>query len=63
MNGNPVDKANARLISAAPDLLDALQRAVSSYGAPGGPWNVPSEPGSWLERAQAAITKATGEPA
>lgn len=24
MNGNPVDKANARLIAAAPDLLEAL---------------------------------------
>ena len=24
MNGNPVDKKNARLIAAAPELLDAL---------------------------------------
>ena len=26
MNGNPVDKANARLIAAAPELLEALTR-------------------------------------
>ena len=28
MNGNPVDKANARLIAAAPELLEALKYAI-----------------------------------
>ena len=51
--------ANALLISAAPDLLEALQEAVRQYGKPGGPWNVPSDPGGWLDRARTAITKAT----
>ena len=52
--------ANARLMAAAPDLLAALQEAVTAYGKPGGPWNVPSDPGGWLERARTAIAKAQG---
>ena len=28
MNGNPVDKANARLIAAAPELLEACQAMI-----------------------------------
>jgi len=56
-----IDCADARLIAAAPELLDALQEAVSQYGKQGGPWNVPSDPGGWLERARAAILKAKGE--
>lgn len=51
-------KANARLIAAAPDLADALKEAVNCYGKLGGPWNVPSDPGGWLERARAALRKA-----
>lgn len=50
----------ATLIAAAPDLLGSLERAVSLYGQPGGPWNVPNDPGSWLEQARAAIAKARG---
>ncbi len=46
------------LISAAPDLLAALEAAISLYGTPGGPWNVPSDPGGWLEQARAAVAKA-----
>lgn len=53
--------ANARLIAAAPELLEALEKAVADYGKEGGPWNVPSEPGSWIEMARAAIAKAKGE--
>lgn len=49
---------NARLIAAAPDLAEALKEAVDCYGKPGGPWNVPSDPGGWLERARAALRKA-----
>lgn len=46
------------LIAAAPDLLAALKEAVAAYGTPGGPWNVPSDPGGWISRAQAAIENA-----
>ena len=53
-------RANARLIAAAPDLLAALEKAVGHYGKPGGPWNVPSEPGTWIADARAAIAKAKG---
>jgi hypothetical protein len=49
------DRANARLIAAAPDLLDALLRVlrdVASDGLDG-----------WEDQARAAIAKATGEQA
>ena len=49
------------LISAAPDMYKALKKAVEEYGKPGGPWNVPSEPGSWITLAKAALAKARGE--
>ena len=56
--------ANAHLIAAAPELLDALRAAVDLYGKPGGPWNVPGSVGTWIEQARAAIAAATatGEP-
>lgn len=52
----PQVMANARLISAAPDLLEALQRSLnwlSSY--PGGNAN------GVYEQARAAVAKAMGE--
>lgn len=36
-------------------LRAALQKAVDDYGKPGGPWNVPSEPGTWLQMAKDAL--------
>ena len=36
-------------------LREALQEAVDQYGKPGGPWNVPSDPGGWIARACAAL--------
>lgn len=53
--------ANCRLAAAAPDLLVALEKAVAMYGKPGGPWNVPSEPGTWVSEAKDAIAKARGK--
>ena len=53
--------ANAHLIAAAPDMYEALEMAILEYGKPGGPWNVPSSPGSWIDKAKAAIVKARGE--
>lgn len=46
-------EANARLISAAPDLLEALEEAVQwdSHDSEG-------VPALWLEKARAAIAKA-----
>jgi len=52
--------ANGRLIAAAPDLLAVVEEAIERYGKPGGPWNVPSDPGGWIARAQAAVAKARG---
>lgn len=45
----------------APALLEALKYAVEKYGKPGGPWNVPSDPGGWLDRARQAIAAAEGK--
>lgn len=50
----------ARLIAAAPDLLAALEKAVADYGREGGPWNVPTEPGTWIDMAKTAIRSARG---
>ena len=53
--------ANAMLVKAAPDMYAALENAVKDYGKPGGPWNVPSEPGTWIHSATSALAKARGE--
>jgi len=45
-------KANARLIAAAPELLEALQFVMTASG---------EQLGTAFEQAQAAIAKATGE--
>jgi hypothetical protein len=59
--GMKQSRANARLIAAAPDMYEALEMAILEYGKPGGPWNVPSSPGTWIDKAKAAIVKARGE--
>jgi hypothetical protein len=53
--GDPCAAANARLIAAAPDLLDELQNmtAICSMAAP--------DHDLAIARAKAAIAKATGE--
>lgn len=53
------DRANACLIAAAPDLLEALRRVVNDWVAPDG---LPFEDGEMpaLDAARAAIAKATG---
>lgn len=50
--------ANARLIAAAPDLLDACQRALRHAQNIG----IDSDGSSYVNILRAAITKATGEP-
>ena len=63
MNGNPVDKANARLIAAAPELLEALKEAenaladyIPTIERTGASLNYGH---SVLKKARAAIAKAT----
>ena len=58
-----VDEPNARLISAAPDLLEALEDALDDYDA----WMkdadvTPNESlQAWTNKARAAIARARGE--
>lgn len=48
-------EANARLISAAPDLLDALQTMPQGLSSTDEEW------WAWIDKARTAIDKATGE--
>lgn len=50
----------ARKATCYDDLLAVVEEAIRLYGRPGGPWNVPSDPGGWMDRAQAAVAKARG---
>ena len=59
MRGNEW-KANARLIAAAPELLEALQEVVPLLETVLAITNDP-QPGSVGHRARTAIAKATGE--
>lgn len=49
-------QANARLISAAPDLLEACQSVWEHINSP-----IDHIPGSVIEKVQQAILKATGK--
>lgn len=55
-NPSPMGEANARLIAAAPDLLEALREYVERHEAEGNPAGLPE-----YELACAAIAKATGD--
>ena len=61
-NTHDNSEANARLIAAAPDLLEALKAVVNDWVAPD---DLPFEDGEMpaLDAARAAIAKATGEAA
>jgi hypothetical protein len=54
IEGTDESAANARLIAAAPDLLEALQAVIDHGSMTGADWA--------SDKARAAIAKATGEP-
>lgn len=51
--------ANARLIAAAPDLLDALKKVMTHFVGARGAHNLIGEGGHVADAARAAIAKAT----
>ena len=51
----PFDSLRDEALSA---LLWAARETVLTYGKPGGPWNVSTEPGGWLCRMRDAIALA-----
>lgn len=58
LENEDLDEANARLIAAAPEMLQALKRAVSMLQAVGMPADaIPQD----LEKMEDAIAKAEGE--
>lgn len=52
----PIDQTND--ISGYINALHVLAEAVALYGKPGGPWNVPSDPGGWLRQAKDVLESA-----
>lgn len=57
--GAPSDELTA-LRAENERLRNVLSYAVEKYGEPGGPWNVPSEPGTWIAKARAALAQKEG---
>lgn len=55
-----VNEANARLISAAPDLLEALKDCVSQVKF-GAIWDKDGKNVEWFKRSKEAIAKAEGK--
>ena len=55
--GHDKHDPNVRLITAAPELLEALEEAVEIFGENSGSW----DGDLWLEIAKNAIAKARGE--
>lgn len=56
--GFAVQQANAKLIAAAPDLLEALEQMIDEYGTAGDGW---PRNNKVLRDARAAILKARGQ--
>jgi len=53
-NNRPIEDAQSKRIA---ELESILKETVELYGKPGGPWNIPSDPGSWIEKARKALGK------
>lgn len=59
---NPaINQANARLIAAAPDLLNLVRRFIALSGGVWNPERYAAEEAELMQEARAAIAKARGE--
>ena len=59
-----MDRMNASQAICAteyPALVAILRETVALYGQPGGPWNVPSDPGGWISRARELLANIDGD--
>lgn len=50
-------RSPSELLAERNELAEVLCQAASLYGKPGGPWNIPNDPGGWMDRARAALAK------
>lgn len=57
----PERAANARLIAAAPDLLEAAEAALNLLETKSAYWLLPPTSDCWRNQLRAAIAKARGE--
>lgn len=57
LNNDNKDQANARLIAAAPELLEALKQMVRAWDI----WSQRHADNLWADKSRRIITQATGE--
>ncbi len=57
-NPSELERVCAGMTDLEKRMTDFIRRTVATYGKPGGPWNVPSEPGSWIEEARNLLRRA-----
>lgn len=58
-NGREVDHEKiTRMISALPEMMEALEKGIEIYGKFGALVNEPHSPGEWIVMAKGAIEKA-----
>lgn len=61
-NGREIDHEKiTRMISALPEMMEALEKGIEIYGKFGALVNEPHSPGEWITMAKDAVEKAKGK--